>query len=516
MVDYKPIPMLSKPGVIRDGTRLTNNSYSEMVWSRIYQGRPRKILGYREQVRNVGGIGRAIAVSTSGPASYVHIGSQNVLERYQIITSTGITSGIIDRTPVGFAASDDNNWQFSVIYDTAGAAQLIFAHAAPNIMDIADQTEAPVYYGKLEDSAALATTGQSVSGGVVAVVNYLIIYGNDGIVKWSNAGEPLNFSIGDAGDARPCANKIVRGWPLRGTNGSGSAPSALLFSLDSLVIMQWIGGTKIFDFTTVTTTASILSSNGIMEHNGIYYWATTAGFSMFNGVLRDLPNEFNTQWFLDNLNFPLRQKVFAFKVPRWNEIWWCAPMFGATECNWAVIYNYKENVWYDTPLPASGRSAAHFEQIYQYPVMTAATENSSGEYSAFQHEYGLDEISGTPPIPIAIRSSAQTHEFNSIVPEFGGKDQSLSYEVLEPDFDQVGDLLLDISSRYNARQRTPSVEPQILIPGGEYSPDEELTGLNVTARLTKFKVTSNEQGGNYVWGTPLLHVGPGDGRRQSG
>jgi len=523
---YAPRLMTNQPGIQRDGTRLSQTQYGDGQWTRFYQGTPRKMLGYREQLRNLNGIGRQIDVQSYDGFSYVHVGQQNVLQRYTVNIDSGLNSGLIDRTPAGFATSDLNNWQFSIMYNTIDDSNLIFAHAAPNILDISSTANRPIYYGEVRSTDPLleltaTNPGEDiaqVSGGMVAIWPYLVRYGNDGFVGWSRPGQPLttggaplpSADTMGSGTARPCGNKIVRGMPLRGTTG----PACLLWSLDSLVRMQYIGGLPIFQFDLITTSSAILSSSSIIEHEGIFYWATVSGFAMFNGVMRSVKNTDNVQFFLDNLNFDCRQKVFAMKIPRWNEIWWCAPMFGATECNWAIIYNYAEGIWYDTPLPAAFRSAGVYEQIYHYPIMASATVNDDTEgYSMWQHEVGLDEVSGG--MSRAIRAHIQTAEFNVIAPPQQGTqgvDRALSFSMLEPDFDQVGDLRFQIWSRNSARSQL-KVSQEFIIPANP-EPGLEIPKIKHTGRLTAFRVISNTLGGDFVFGSPLIHMTVSDGRRQ--
>ena len=113
---------------------------------------------------------------------------------------------------------------------------------------------------------------------------------------------------------------------------------------------------------------------------------------MFNGVVREIPNQLNQNWFFDNLNYAQRQKVFAYKVPRFGEIWWCYPRGNATECTHAVIYNLRENTWYDTELPNSGRSCGKFVTVFEYPITTGIDATSAGFYKLWQMEFGLDEL----------------------------------------------------------------------------------------------------------------------------
>lgn len=518
---YRPMLMTAKPGIQKDGTLASQDKYSDGTWTRFDLDLPRKILGYREQVRDLGGIVRALDVQSYDGYSYVHAGSQSVLERYAINIDSELTTSVIDRTPASnFVTSDSNNWQFTVMYNTATAANLLFAHAAPNILDISSTAARYIFYGEVRDTAALVPLAPTdpadiyqVSGGVVSLWPYLVRYGQDGFVGWSKPGEPLTTSGTGSGTARPSGTKIVRGMALRGTSG----PSCLLWSLDALVRMQFVGGSAIFQFDSISTSSAIMSSNGIIEHMGVYYWATVSGFAAYNGVMRNVPNNENVQFFLDNVNMPYRQKIFAFKIPRWNEIWWCFPKGDSTECNHAVIYKIDKGYWYDTPLPAAMRSAGVYEQIYNHPIMCSPLLNTdTAGYSAWQHEFGLDEVSGPTAQSQAILASIRTNEKSMIMPQAGqgfGADRNMSFNLLEPDFLQQGDLNFRVYSRANARatQRVSATKTIVAVPT---TPQEELVKFNHQGRLNAFEIESNTLGGDFFFGMPLVHTVPGDGRRE--
>jgi hypothetical protein len=512
--------MVSMPGISRDGTQLSQKTYLDGEWCRWYQKLPRKIRGYREQLRNVEGIVRALDSFSDDGFSYVHSASGDAIQRYSIQNSTGLNSGLVDRTPAGYAPNPLYNWQFSQMFSVADTTTNIFASGTPNAEEISTELETPVYYGDILATAPLVAIPNQASGaptvssgGVVASGPFLFLYGHDGVVKWSMPGNPLDFEGVGSGDARPVADKIVRGMPLRGQTG----PAVVLWSLSAVIVGNYVGGATVFDFTTITTSGSVLSSNGFVEHAGIYYWATSSGFAIFNGVVRDLPNEENKQWFLDNLNFAQRQKVFSFKIPRWNEIWWCFPKGSATECDHAVIFNYKDGFWYDTPLPNGGRSAGTYEMIFNYPIMAGivANEDTSGGYSMWQHEFGFDEVSGAVASSKAIRSFYRTHEFNVVAAPAGqtGIDRSLSYGLLEPDFDQVGDIMFTAISRANARANE-IVMSTVTIPEVPPASGNQLAKFRKAGRLTSFIIESNARGGNFITGSPVLHVQAGDGRRE--
>lgn len=593
MMPPAPQLMVSAPGVTRDGTRLARPTYLDARWCRFYQDRPRKIKGYREQVRDIAGVARNINVFNTDGVCIVHVGSTEELQRYAIQLNFGNVSTTTDRSPLEYMASPNNLWQSTNVFQTSGGTSYIFAAATPSLNDITDETEMNVYQGDVKaltpltsmpkssftaiisdgaagignvldvssvesgnggievgdvvtgpgvaanttivalgtgtggtgtyvvDTAQLVSPAVSMtsglittSGGLVGVGPYLFLYGHDGVVSWSVPAFPSDFYGNGAGDSRPTADKIVIGLPIRGT----SAPAIILWSLASLIIGNFVGGDTLWNFSTVTTSGSILSANSVIEHNGIFYWATTSGFSQFAGVMQDVPNEFNKDWFLENLNLSQRQKVFAMKVPRWNEIWWCFPFGTSTECDWAVIFNYAKGYWYDTPLPGGGRGCGIYNNIFAYPIMSGVMVNDDTDgTSMWQHEFGLNEISGVPPRPLAIPSFFETHEFSLAVPNqpgANGRSQSYAWSILEPDFNQVGPLLFQVYSRANAR--APVLSPPdtpFVIPADATSTTEQETDFKWTGRLTSFLIESNTLDGNYTSGSPLIHAKPSDKRR---
>jgi hypothetical protein len=209
-----------------------------------------------------------------------------------------------------------------------------------------------------------------VSGGVVVLHPYVFVYGNNGLVKNCSAGNVDDWVTADANEVNVSATKIVQGLPVRG--GSNS-PSGLFWSLDSLVRVSFIGGTgtppQYWRYDTISSQSSILSSQCVIEYDGIYFWVGVDRFLMYNGVVKEVPNNMNQNWFFDNLNFAQRQKVWVTKVPRFGEIWWYYPRGDSIECNDAIIYNVRENTWYDAGQAAGARrSAGYFSQVFHYPV----------------------------------------------------------------------------------------------------------------------------------------------------
>jgi hypothetical protein len=228
--------------------------------------------------------------------------------------------------------------------------------------------------------AATFSNNISVSGGVVSLHPYVFVYGNNGLIQNCSAGNAQDWVSADANAVNVATGKIVQGLPVR---GGSNAPSGLFWSLDSLVRVSYIGGAgtppQYWRYDIISSQSSILSSQSAIEYDGIYYWCGVDRFLMYNGVVKEIPNNMNQNYFFDNLNYNQRQKVWVTKVPRFGEVWWFYPRGDATECTDAIVYNTRENTWYDAGQALGARrSAGYFSQVFRFPVQ-ANWETSPSE-----------------------------------------------------------------------------------------------------------------------------------------
>ena len=362
------------PGVKRDGTQLDGDNFTDAQWCRFIrkEGRPKKMGGYQEINSPVPGPIRAITVWTRDAFNAVISGSQYGIFQSNVDQNGG-SGPSYDRTPTGWA-NHEGAWTLDSMYDDAVGSQntIIVAHRTNNITSIDDPNATQVYYGVASNTTPFTPiTGLLVSGGIVCISPYLVYYGSDGLVGWSDINQPQTLTTGDAGSDRVTGSKVVKGLPLR----SGSGPAAILWSLDSVIRMDWVGGAAIFKFSTITTQSSILSQNSVIEYDGDYFWIGIDRFMAYTGgKVIEIPNEMNKNWFFDNLNFSQRQKVWATKVPRFGEIIWFFPFGDATECNKAVVFNMNLKTWYDFEL---SRTAGYYSQVFNHPVWAYV---NSGRY----------------------------------------------------------------------------------------------------------------------------------------
>lgn len=355
----------SLPGIKRDGTNLDGDNFMDGQWIRFNRGRPKKMAGYQETQSNVTGPIRGTLVWTRGQFTGVVCASSSAITQSNLDQHGG-SGTTYDRTPVGMPVLD-GCWTLDTMYDDAVGSQntIIVAHRNNALSQIDELTDYPVYFGVANDTTALTPiSGLSVSGGIVCIAPYLVYYGSDGLVGWSDVNQPQTLNSGDAGSDRVTGAKVVKGLPLR----SGSGPAAILWSLDSVIRMEYVGGNAVFRFSTLSAQSSILSQNSVIEYDGDYFWIGIDRFLVYSGgKVQELPNSMNKNWFFDNLNYAQRQKVWVTKIPRFGEIIWHFPFGDSTECNRAVVYNVLEKTWYDFQV---SRTAGHYSQVFHYPVWT--------------------------------------------------------------------------------------------------------------------------------------------------
>lgn len=351
-----------------------------------------------------------------------------------------------------------------------------------------------------------------VSGGIVMLFPYLFAYGNNGLIENCAAGDFSNWTSADSNKNNVSSTKVIKGLPLR---GGTTSPAGLFWTLDSVVRVTYAPttvGTQTFywKYDLITQQSSILSSQCVIEYDGIFYWCGTDRFLAYNGVVQEVENKQNFNYFFDNLNYRQRQKVWVSKVPRWGEIWWFFPSGTSEECNDAIIYNVREKVWYDAGQALGARrSAGVFSEVFRRPIWAGNVENTAGQYTLWQHETGTNEVY-TNRVN-AIDSYFETNVIGARAGLVGAVEQPgdnvwTRCERIEPDFVQVGDMEVVITGKSYADDADDPSDPYT------FSPDTLKIDMKEQRREMRMKFRSNTQNGDYFMGRTLLSLDVGDVR----
>ena len=288
-----------------------------------------------------------------------------------------------------FTADTRNNWQFDAQFSPAGGSLNLLAHPGLNLQNIDSGVETQVlvgnvapdadndyYFSGLSDSAGQNPTYQTISvdGGVCVLYPFIFVYGSHGYIANNNvssiyAEQTLYDWNGPlANQVNVSSSKIVKGMPMR---GGTNAPSGLFWATDSLIRVSFNSQAtaNYWSYDIISSQISIMSSNSVVEMDGLYFWMGVDRFYFYGGTVKVLPNDKNVNWLFNNLNYSQRQKVWATKVPRYNEIWFFYPRGTATECTDAIIYNVKDQLWYDAGQAIGARrSCGYTTELFPTPI----------------------------------------------------------------------------------------------------------------------------------------------------
>lgn len=273
----------------------------------------------------------------------------------------------------------------------------------------------------------------------------------------------------------------------------GAEPSkldVLVFTDTAVYSMRYTGAPYIFGFDLLGQGAGLISQHAAANVDGVVFWWSDGAFYRYDGSLRTLNCTVRDAIFEPNvatgLNKEQKQMVFAGVNQEFNEIIWFYPSQGSTKCNRYVIYNYLEDLWYDGTLERSvWESASIFAKPY-------ATSNESILYS---HEQGMND-DGQP-----MYSYIESAMF-----DIGEGDQILFMDRFIPDFNQVGNLQLTITTR-KYPQSSELFSKTYTITGSK-----GMIPIRTRGRQTSLKLESNTTDGNFIIGKPRLSMQQDGGR----
>jgi len=477
---------------------------------------------------------------SANPTIYTTVGTPVFASPVTTVTFTPAYTG----TPTNVWIANDtfsydirHLWQFDLQYSPSGEELKVLAHPGLNLANIDNGVPSQVLYGNVTEDApgiwnfyGLAdTTGQnptyrpiSVSGGVCVLYPYIFVYGDNGYIA-NNHVEAVygsqtlsDWNGATANQVNMSSSKIVKGVPVRGGTNS---PSGLFWATDSLIRVSFTGSAPLYwRYDIISSQISIMSSSAVVEMDGVYYWLGVDRFYQYNGVVSVLSNDKNINWLLDNMNFVQRQKVWATKVPRYNEIWFFYPRGSATEVTDAIIYNVKDKLWYDAgEADGARRSCGWTTEIFPTPIwagwdynvsysqaFTTITNPASEPAPTSSQVYIDGDVTTTfPPGSYLTLSQSPTatvyevtssvHIFNAFVPAPGVTRITLS-EPLSP-YPALGSTVYGITGGYPLWQH-------------EF-------GLNEVSYIAETAVTSSFTTCDISWvgGTPSQDTSEGANRR---
>jgi len=554
-------PIIYKPGILRDGSPFQGSYCSRGQWVRFFRGQPQNIGGMRNYVLYIQTILELLPPSSTPTAALIYYdsdGNKHILVGVSLVTQQHKYS-LIDATynNIGsqtltyftkFPNPTNTLTQFVVVISIINSlpTQIILCLGMKNYTDINSSEAISSILAKESTDGFFQVNFpdfvlQEATGGMLYVGSRLFYYGNNGLVRWSSIAQkksneethlqkPFLF-FKDKYSINISTDKVIYGAEWR---GGANSPTIIFWTLGSVVLITNTTGSNnqatsdpddlSFSKKVLSRDSSILSSNSVVEYDGIFYWPGTQRFFVFNGVVLPLENNLNRQTFFDSLDMSKRQRVFGVKNVSRDEIWWFYPEKGKDAnvgCTRAVIYNVVDNTWYDTAIE---RAAGYFDNtggnMYTVGKNLVPYTNDPNSY-VWEHEVGNDQVNlyKTPDqqvkaIPSFFTTPIISYATFNPQKQVAGIDYNISIQRIEPNIVGTKKIKMTVSiNTYEYPASTPVTATydltedrgleNIIIP----AINERIQGRNIN-----FTFKSEGIGSGYQMGTTFVLAEIDDGR----
>ena len=281
------------------------------------------------------------------------------------------------------------------LYGAPGESQTVLLEATQWTLDTFGQyliaclgDSGSIYNWQLDTSAdAVAISGAPTAEAIVVTPeNFLMAIGADGNprnVQWADQGSLTTWTASATNQAGDL-DLVTNG---RGRCGKRVRGGTLIFTDVDVHLATYIGGTLVYGFQRVASGCGVISKQCVAAIDSSAYWMGKDGFWMYNGYVQPMPCDIQDSVFTDKTTDPYRlnrsqsAKVSAIHISAFGEIWWVYPSADSTECDRAVVYNYREGHWNNH---VWDRTCGTNRDAFAYPIML----DSSGY--VYEHEIGID------------------------------------------------------------------------------------------------------------------------------
>lgn len=440
------VPLVYKPGILRDGTKFQSDFCTDGQWIRFVGGKIKKMRGQR-----------AIALNDPNdrPLMLHFEGNKLFYATLNKIKSSTINNGLTlnnHQTLRNTVMPRGGRWQAVKFFNdnVPSIAFLLTRDAA----DITNVSAAQLWTKPLNDNNVLVQTNinahaNEICGGILYSHPCLYLYGNNGILIRSRTNNPLEFTQGNnAGEDgqmyRISTDKLLFGANVR---GGTNAPSFLFWTSNSVIYLTNVADINNvqnpvdFQVEVVTSNSSLISTRAVVQYDSLFFWLGTDRIFVYNGIVDSVPNSINLEYFFDNVDMNRRQEIYGYKVPKYGEIRWAYPEINVQSpyCTRELVYNVRENTWYDTAIRRScvttrndtGEIFSFGDSCANYPF-----HPDNQHHSLWKHETEHEESRNGRFLPIPSFFTTPFYGFVTFSPakDNNAVDKYIILEEIEPDF----------------------------------------------------------------------------------
>jgi hypothetical protein len=202
----------------------------------------------------------------------------------------------------------------------------------------------------------------------------------------------------------------------------------LVFSETQAFLTRYIGLPYIYSGESLGS-ANLYAPNAAAEFEGNVTWLDQTGLGMYRGgAISTLPCPL-TDYVFSTIDKTWGPRVaHAFTNNLFNEVWYCYPSQGNSECNRVLIWNYVEN-WFS--IAELARSAGFGSGAGDRPILGAPNRQvyaheTGWTYEGFDPAGNIYIASGT----LNIGAGEQAMQINQLIPSNGSKYDATRYTLM--------------------------------------------------------------------------------------
>ena len=256
------------------------------------------------------------------------------------------------------------------------------------------------------------------------------------MILWSHPADPGSVpGSWDVTDATKDAGQIdlaEGGDPIM--DGLQLRDSLIVYKEASVWRMDYTGGPFVYRFSKVLGISGALNRNCIVEIDGQHLVLTGSDVMVHDGQqASSVLDKMTRRWLFQNIDTTNSGLAFVARNPFFNECWVCFPSIGASSCDRAMIWNYKDNT-------VSFRSLPNVNHLAFGPVDNGLTGPWASDSAPWDSD--LSTWGGPDYVPSTARLMAASADtklflmdasaaFDGVIPDAYLERRGLSFDAPE-------------------------------------------------------------------------------------
>ncbi len=540
-------PLIYKPGIKRDGSLFQADYCTDGQWVRFQRGNIRK-MGSMKGVTDPALIDKKYVTNITilpynNSDMIIFTAASNTLINKSIITQQ--FEHVKTRSVGGLSTQEGATILKSEIIIQGNNKRIVFLYSfnASNVNNLSEAALFSVNVDSEDENLVKLPNPPKLAGlnGLLYASNYLFVYGANGLVQWSKLKEPTDFTNSDQRSINISNDAVIDAKSIR---GGTNTPTILFWTLSSVIKCintPDSGGNLQFQIDVISQSSSILSTRSVVEYDGLFFWPGTNRFFQYNGIVQELPNTMNLNYFFDNLDMDRRQQVFGIKNTKYGEIWWFYPERKGSPYrdpdlpdgvnSRAIIYNIRDNAWYDTSI---SRSAGCYSEAFGFMCTYGKnlTKGFGDKNTLFRHEFEnltrdpnkitetyLTHANGIRTVPITSIFTTPVFSWAAFNPmkQLTGNDKWMFLTTIEPDFIlKYGDFDMNVTVNTKQYANSLNISSQpFRLPSPIDNQNDNLpknAKIDISFQGRHMTLTFEALSTNFEMGCVMLALGIGDGK----